>query len=323
MSRISLVNVWPFLLLALLSIRAPAQINEIKTPIHFKPVTEDDIQKIYNSVPPFENLNDRLIAYSQFFLKKPYYLGPAGEGEEGDLDQKPLSNWEQFDCVTYVEAVLALSMVSQRHASSQSNLLQYYDNIKSIKYHSEDISFLTRNHFTELDWIPYLNKIDLLKDVTRTVYRNSPKHSKVIDKHKWFMEKTLQDLYLPDLNDEEKRLQLENFKEKVLSLNLRPKKATLRYVPLAALLSPQVQRRLPKISIFSLIRGTHPTIPNIAVMVSHQGFLIKKNKEEIFIRHASTSTKTVMDIPLNEYVANRLQDKWPSLGLNLQVVLED
>jgi hypothetical protein len=291
--------------------------------ILFTQVNEVDLEKALSQVPHFQSLDDRMIALSNYFLGRPYFLGPAGEGDDGDLDKKPLSTWELFDCVTFIEAVMALAQINPRSRSNSLNLETYYENIKKIKYHSDEISFLTRNHFTELDWIPYLNQTEILKDVTRSVYYFAPSKYKVIDKHQWFMNKTIKDLYLPGLSDEEKQIALDEFKETVEELNLQPQKVGLKYIPFKMLKLSRIQSRLPKVSIFSLIRDDHPTNSNIPVMVSHQGLLIRKNDGELYIRHASTSgSKTVMDITLNEYIELRLKDApWKSLGLNLQVML--
>jgi hypothetical protein len=285
-------------------------------------VEEADIEKALSSTQHFSSLNDRIISLSGHFLGRPYFLGPAGEGEDGDLDQKPLSTWELFDCVTYVEAVMALAMINPRSRTNSINLEMYYENIKQIKYHSDEISFLTRNHFTELDWIPHLNRVGILKDITKSIYFFAPTQYKIIDKHQWFMQKTLKDLYLPQMSDEEKIEALNNFKDRVVDLNLQPQKVGLKYIPFKMLKLSRIQSRLPKVSIFSLIRDNHPTNPNIPVMVSHQGLLIRKVNGELYIRHASTSgTKTVMDVALNEYIEMRFKDApWTSLGLNLQVM---
>lgn len=317
-SKIKFISLFFSLLLLSGSFSAQAQIT-FNTPI--SSVSELDIEKALSQTPHFNSLDDRMLALSAYFLGRPYFLGPAGEGDDGDLDKKPLSTWELFDCVTYIEAVMSLAMVNPRSRTNLVNLETYYENIKLIKYHSEDISFLTRNHFTELDWIPYLNKRGVLKDITRSIYFFAPTKSKIIDKHQWFMQKTTKDLYLPDMSEEEKKLALEEFKQKVTDLEIQPQKAALRYIPFKMLKLSRIQSRLPKVSIFSLIREEHPTNHNIPVMVSHQGLLIRKDNGELYIRHASTSTKTVMDIRLNDYIELRLKDApWVSLGLNLQVM---
>lgn len=286
-------------------------------------VSELDIQKALDSTQDSENLQDRMLEISAYFLNRPYSLGPGGEGEDGDLDQRPLSTWEKFDCVTYVEAVMAMAMVYPISSDIALDLDTYYENIKLIKYHSKDISFLTRNHFTELDWLPYLNKIKMIRDITRSVYYFAPEKSKYIDKQQWFLQKTVKDLYLPDASEDEKIEILSEFKQQVLAEHIPAQTVKLSYIPFDILKLNHIQKRLPRISIFSLVRGDHPTNPNIPVMVSHQGFLIRKADNQLYVRHASTKTMQVMDVKFSEYIELRLKDgPWPSLGLNLQTVLE-
>lgn len=317
MSRITLTYLWPLFFAAFWSKYNFAQtfLNE---------VTASEISEVFNATTHHSKIDHRIERYSAFFVKKatPYVGGPAGEGVNGDFNQLPISNWTRFDCVTYVESILSLALIQKRYASHHQNLDEYYENLKRIKYFDDNISYLTRNHFTELDWIPYLNKIDVLKDVTRSVFRKSPLRTKLVDKHKWYMNKTIGDLYLRGVSDDDvdiKLQKLQELKTKVADLNLKPISVSLRYIPFAELKKAEVQKRLPKVSIFSLVRGDHPT-KDIATMISHQGFLIKLSPNRIVIRHASTSTLNVVDVDFNEYIEKRLLDSWPSLGLNLQIV---
>lgn len=315
MSRISLTYLWPlfFSILFFRNLYAQSDLNE---------VSEAEINEIFLSVPHKSNINYRLEAFSSYFKNKelPYFSGPEGEGKDGDYDQKPISNWSRFDCVTYVESVLSLALMQKRFPTAKQNLDNYYDHLIQIKYFDEKISYINRNHFTELDWLPYLNNIKILKDVTKSVFKYAPTRTKIIDKNLWFMNKTINDLFYRETTSDEFKLQkLHELQDEVSQLNIKPVNVSLRYIPFAELKKTEIQRRLPKVSIFSLVRGEHPS-KKIPTMISHQGFLIKLSPGHIVIRHASTSTLQVVDVDFNEYIEKRMQDSWPSLGLNLQIV---
>ena len=94
---------------------------------------------------------------------------------------------------------------------------------------------------------------------------------------------------------------------------------SLSYVPLKKLLDPEVQKNFPDIVIFNMVKGVHTTATDPPVMVSHQGFIIKKNGV-LYLRHAAIN-KEVMEVPLNDYIEERMKDKkWPTLGFNFQAI---
>ncbi len=114
-------------------------------------VNATQLSQVLQASANTSSATNRLLEISASFLGRPYLLGPAGEGVDGDFDQRPLSTWEKFDCVTYVEAVLALSLIHNPSNDPQANLQMYYQNLIEIKYSDDNnISFLTRNHFTEI-----------------------------------------------------------------------------------------------------------------------------------------------------------------------------
>jgi hypothetical protein len=86
----------------------------------------------------------RVDAISSAMLDRPYVNDPLGEGVPPDTD--PLVRYDAFDCLTYVEEVLALSLAPDpRHAADVRLSLRYGDNPPEYRY---------RHHFMELQWIP-------------------------------------------------------------------------------------------------------------------------------------------------------------------------
>ena len=53
-------------------------------------------------------LGERIKAHSESWMGRPYTDGPLGEA--GGPDQDPMLRFDTFDCLTFVEEVLALSL---------------------------------------------------------------------------------------------------------------------------------------------------------------------------------------------------------------------
>ncbi len=94
-----------------------------------------------------QNITDtsaRIDFLTEYFLGKPYIANPQGEGVDGDIDQAPLYRFDGFDCVTYVNDILALAF-AEDVASFQKKLL-------TINYYNAQAKFENRFHFMSVDW---------------------------------------------------------------------------------------------------------------------------------------------------------------------------
>ncbi|MGL1902000.1 MAG: D-alanyl-D-alanine carboxypeptidase/D-alanyl-D-alanine-endopeptidase [Fibrobacterales bacterium] len=88
---------------------------------------------------------NRLMAFSKQLMGEPYKLGPTGEGVHGLVERKPLINMFEFDCVTYIESVMALA----RAASPDSILSE----LTNIRYKEGQVYYSMRKHYFVEDWI--------------------------------------------------------------------------------------------------------------------------------------------------------------------------
>lgn len=100
------------------------------------------------------------------YLGAPYIDNPLGEEVAPDTD--PLIRFDAFDCMTFVETVLADGDVNKL------NKIRYADGIPNI---------LNRNHFIETDWLE--NNSNLVENVSVRYGKTARRHTK-IDKKKWF-----------------------------------------------------------------------------------------------------------------------------------------
>jgi len=105
------------------------------------------------------DLLQRVEYISESMLGIPYLLDP--EGEEEGLDRDPLLRFDKMDCLTYVEAVLALSMTdSTDSALSLRNELRYLDT---------EVAYEKRKHFMFTQWIPSNIELGFFSDITSQI----------------------------------------------------------------------------------------------------------------------------------------------------------
>ena len=98
----------------------------------------------------------RIERVSRLLLQRPYQVDAIGEGKAPDSD--PLFRYDVFDCLTFVEEVLALSLPVDPFDAPQIRQRLRYGSAGGIDYHN-------RNHFMLQQWIP--NSIESgLVDIT-------------------------------------------------------------------------------------------------------------------------------------------------------------
>ncbi|MEE9452158.1 MAG: N-acetylmuramoyl-L-alanine amidase-like domain-containing protein, partial [Gammaproteobacteria bacterium] len=118
------------------------------------------ITTIYDEIPEAKSRDfpTKIATLSEYFLETEYVLGPLGEGESGQFDQRPLYRTDAFDCVTYVETIIALA--------NSYDLEEFKQHMLNIRYENDEPSFLSRNHFTSVDWNKSNNNKGYINDIT-------------------------------------------------------------------------------------------------------------------------------------------------------------
>lgn len=102
-----------------------------------------------------EEFGERLEQFSTRFLESPYLGNPLGGGP--DAQESLVIRFDGFDCVTYVETVLALA--AARTAPKFSNAL------REMRYHNGEVKWHSRNHYM-VDWIKNNQRRGIIKDIT-------------------------------------------------------------------------------------------------------------------------------------------------------------
>jgi hypothetical protein len=263
-------------------------------------------------------LTQRLTWISENFLNNPYLLTALGEGPDAKYDQFPWYRTDAFDCLTYVETVLAAAL-GHDIASFKQNLLK-------IRYKAAKPAYLNRNHFTDLDWNINNQQQGLVKDITLQI--QDAHHQPIarvataeINKPAWYAKRSLNTIRLENGNHLESQKRLDALKQKGQALPIA--KVSLPYLPLKTLFKKNGEPELfyfaqiPEAAIIEIVRpnwdlqkeiGTH-------LNISHLGFAIWKNGT-LYFRHASTKQHT-LDIPLISYLQQALSS--PTIqGIHLQ-----
>lgn len=277
-------------------------------------VSERDIKKLFKSSRQ-RSAKEKIQIFGTAFLGVKTGLGPLGEGKEGKFDKDPIYRFDLFDCTTYVETTLALSLA--RNFSDFKNI------VKDIRYERGSVSFLKRNHFISLDWIPNNTHSGFVRDSTKSLFPNiSLMAIAQIDKKSWYRKKTTSDIQgQKTLSRQQKGVLLKKLNN--LGRNFRVTKAQIPYVPLKALFkNPNLLKRIPNNSIISIVRPNWDLKKVIGtnLNVSHQGLAIIKNGT-LYYRHATSSeSKKVIDTTFKEYFKRYLNS--PTVkGVNILEVL--
>ncbi len=250
-----------------------------------------------------EPLRRRLEIISAGFLGAPYKLHPLGEGPGARFDRGPLHDFQAFDCATYIEQVMALA-IEPRLPAALGILLK-------IRYRNGTARYRERNHFPGADWIPNNIRAGFLIDVTAKLAGPAAREApKTISKRRWYAEKTEQDLHgfekAPPSDIDSKLAAL-----RALGRDMPDETVRLPYLPLSRLAA--LESRIPSGTIASLVREDAPQAPTL---VTHQGFLIRKDGM-LYFRHASERLGHVVDEKADSYFASYAQSRRKLLGINL------
>ncbi len=278
-----------------------------------------------------EQLAKNIEDVSARYIGKPYEGGYAGDGPRGVMNSNPIVCLNKFDCTTFVESVAALS-----RADSAGG---FKVEAARIRYHNGAVKYEERKHFAEYDWIPGNVKAGIISDITEDIAGSNVKVVKdVIDRDKWLhtnydemiakiRKQVTEDVHaghnreLVTAEGNKKIKEIEELKKKTPASTPTP--VQLSYVPIETLLNDAATvARIPSGSVFSMVRsGTTWQFPNgkmgyVGTVVSHQGFLIRKDGK-MYIRHASSVQKQIVDEPLDDYLRLMREGNPTYVGLNI------
>jgi hypothetical protein len=114
-----------------------------------------EVECVLKSVNGTTNLAERIVRISESFLARPYVEGSLGGGV--DLPEKLTASLDAFDCVTYIETVLALGFARTG--------VEFVDKIREIRYEGGRVDWFHRNHYM-VDWARNNEQLGFLVNVT-------------------------------------------------------------------------------------------------------------------------------------------------------------
>lgn len=248
----------------------------------------DKIDQQIQMASAFRHLRRRILRHSAQMIGANYRIDPLGEGAAAEVDSDPRFSVAPVDCLTFVEMTLSMA-----YAKNLAEARRWMDR---LRYSGSKVAFSRRNHFMLAQWLPHLQRLNALRDITRKVGEGEllvHDYSKV----PW---DSISRRFLPAnfdlLNPPSQRAQMPLISIDTLEANLH---------------------LVPTGTVLLLARVERPKIP---VRISHLGFVIQRRGGETIYRHASQEGwGRVVDENLMRYL-RRLdaRSQWAIAGVNLQ-----
>ncbi|MCB9674995.1 MAG: DUF1460 domain-containing protein [Alphaproteobacteria bacterium] len=225
-------------------------------------------------------LAERIDRVSESMLGHPYVNDPLGEGR--GVDRDPPVRYDAYDCLTFVEEVLALSLGGDPDHAAEVRL--------ALRYDEGEIDYARRNHFMELQWIPHAIARGWVRDTTAD-YGTPTRMERVVDEATWNAWRSRGKFALTDEELPKGQMQLD-----VLSLD-DAIAAAGRVRPGTLLLTVRADR------------SWNP------IWISHLGIVVPGDTPTV--RHATKMGEgSTRDHGLVWYLEHlKTYDKWPAVGV--------
>jgi len=225
----------------------------------------------------------RMDAVSGVLLDRPYISDPLGEGTGVDPD--PLVRYDAFDCLTFLEEVLALSLAGDpTHAAEVRS---------ALRYGAATRDYAHRRHFMELQWIPGNIADGWLVDTTAS-YGESFELVRTVDAATWQAWRGRAKFAMTD-----EQLPTGEMRLTVLSLE------TAR----------EVADDIRPGSIILTVREDRPWMP---IWVSHVSFVLPRDDEPRMRHTTKMGTGRSRDHSLKWYVDHiATYSNWPAVGISI------
>ncbi len=233
------------------------------------PLGERQLEAAIEEAQRHPAIADRIEQISRIFLGTPYGQYPLGEGS--GVEPQPRWRADMVDCQTYVETVLAMA--------NAKDLAQAKALLDDIRYRATPISFSSRNHFTEAQWLPANEAKGYLTEETSGIDRDAPSATLVLRREQWSTEGEF----------------------------------PIRCLPLA-----EARRRAAQIAPGSVMLIVRAPDPQRVVRVSHMALVVLGAKG-LVVRHASFGEeKRVIEEGMGAFL-DRLSTyrSWPVIGVAL------
>lgn len=237
--------------------------------IDYKPEDKVVFEKYTKYIDPYKSKSKELILQktAEFFIDKPYVAGTLDNNEI----EKLVINLHEFDCVTFVETVIALANTA---ASGDLSFDNFASQLKQIRYRNGVIDgYYSRLHYTS-DWAA--NNVEKKVLSAKSQQLGGVLETKTID----FMT-SHRSAYNALKTDDEMLEEIKNIENEI------NKKEGFYYLP-----KDKITSKAAKIPHMAMIAFTTSIK---ALDTTHTGFAYKKNGKLTFIHASSAKNKVVID----------------------------
>ena len=232
---------------------------------HFYDMSNKEIDSLLNKMSlKAYTITERMDILSAYFLGTPYNFKCVGDGPYALLEDYPLVNFKETNCMALCEHVLALAI--------SDNWDIFFNNLMHIRYKDGIIGMKTRNHYTMADWLPQNSW--LLDDVSAEVGgKYTKKMTRTISHRKFFAGKGITNMdYVAD-----------------------DRTITIDYVPLENL--DEIESELHQGDILTLLFANKK-----GIFAAHMVMFFNGDGDNK-IREATTRGMTTIDTPYKEWVS--------------------
>src|SRR2546427_6285599 len=230
------------------------------------PLGELELQSAIKQGQRSPAVEDRIEQLSRLFLGMPYAQYPLGE--ESGVEPQPRWRSDMVDCQTYVETMLA--------KPNATTIAMAKTLLDDIRYSSPQISFSTRNHFTEAQCLQSNEAKGYLREETSGIDPAAPTARLVLRREQWSRVKGLERLATADIPEGS---------------------FSIRYLPLA-----EARERAAQFAPGSVMLIVRAQDPQRVVRVSHMA-LVVRTAAGLVVRHASFGwEKKVIEEPIAAFL---------------------
>jgi hypothetical protein len=254
-----------------------------------------------------ENSYNKILAFSERFIGKPYNfsLGEYLISWDQNKKSQELIDLSSFDCMSYIEIVLALVNMTDIPQNDEGFLEALSMQLKPIMFNSPEANFINRNHFFDSEWLKCNSHIIIGNAFSHLAYAQE----KLVTLNKGgLLEKQIGN-YAEKYIEPKKQAE---FKNKYLTKlqQLKPEKSAISYIKFADFLKYEAQlneKLQGKIYIFAMVMDNPKLIEitNSDHNIAHVGLVFSKGNK-LYLRHAtSIGPKTVVEVTLQEYALEK------------------